>query len=334
MHYSLMELLACPACLGALTLVVNRECDGEVESGVLACNRCAVEYPIDSFVPRFVAQQNYSSSFGFQWNTFSATQLDSTTGQPISSDRFFAQSAWSPSEMCGRLVLDVGCGAGRFAEVSLRTGAHVVAVDYSNAVNACRRNLGPHPRLHVIQADVYHLPFHPARFDFVYSFGVLQHTPDVKASFESLCVQLAPGGRVAIDVYPRIPLNAIWPKYWLRPLTMRMEPERLFTLVRRMVDFLWPVSLALGRVRRVGRKLRHALPVANYEGLLPLSAAQLKEWAILDTFDMLSPAHDHPQTVSSVRGWFEDAGLAEVEVFRRGLVVGRGRRQDGPRAAA
>lgn len=328
MHYDLLDLLRCPACLGALTLAVDREHNGEVESGSLACSRCAVEYAIDRFVPRFVPQQNYSTSFGFQWNTFSRTQLDSSTGQPISSGRFFAQSAWNPTEMCGRLVLDVGCGAGRFAEVSLRTGARVVAVDYSNAVNACRANLGPNPRLDVVQADVYHLPFHPAQFDFVYCFGVLQHTPDVKASFESLCAQLAPGGRIAVDVYPRIPLNAIWPKYWLRPLTMRIPPERLFTLVRRMVDLLWPVSLAIGRVRWIGSKLRHALPIANYEGLLPLSPAQLKEWAILDTFDMLAPAHDHPQSVSTVRSWFEHAAMDDVDVFRRGLVVGRGRRKE------
>jgi SAM-dependent methyltransferase len=236
--------------------------------------------------------------------------------------------------MCGRLVLDLGCGAGRFAEVALRTGSRVVAVDYSNAVNACRRNLGPNPRLDVIQGDVYHLPFRPARFDFVYCFGVLQHTPDVRAAFHALCAQLAPGGRIAVDVYPRILLNAFWPKYWLRPLTMRLPPERLFTLVRRMVDLLWPVSLAIGRVPGVGPKLRHALPIANYDGLLPLSPAQLKEWAILDTFDMLAPAHDHPQSVPTLQSWFEDAGLADIEVFRRGLVVGRARRNAQSGAAA
>ena len=334
MHHDLLDVLACPACLGALTLWVDREYDGEVESGNLACDRCAVEYAIDDFVPRFVPRRNYSSSFGFQWNTFTRTQLDSFTGQPISSDRFFAQSAWKPAEMCGRLVLDLGCGAGRFAEVALRTGSRVVAVDYSNAVNACRRNLGPNPRLDVIQGDVYHLPFRPARFDFVYCFGVLQHTPDVRAAFHALCAQLAPGGRIAVDVYPRILLNAFWPKYWLRPLTMRLPPERLFTLVRRMVDLLWPVSLAIGRVPGVGPKLRHALPIANYDGLLPLSPAQLKEWAILDTFDMLAPAHDHPQSVPTLQSWFEDAGLADIEVFRRGLVVGRARRNAQSGAAA
>jgi SAM-dependent methyltransferase len=332
MKPQLLTLLVCPSCGGDLHLRDAREDTEEIESGTLACAGCGAQYPIVGFVPRFVPPENYSSSFGFQWNRFRRTQLDSSTGQPITTCRFFEQSSWQRSEMSGRWTLDVGCGAGRFAEVALGAGARLVAVDYSSAVDACRQNLGPHPRLDVVQADVYRLPFRPQRFDFVYCFGVLQHTPDVHASFVALAAQLAPGGRLAVDLYPRIALNVLWPKYWLRPLTKKMPPERLFSLVTRMVDVLWPLSLALGRVPGVGRRLRHALPVANYEGLLPLTASQLKEWAVLDTFDMLAPAHDHPQTTETLQAWFDEARLADTEVFRKGLVVGRGRQP--PVAAA
>jgi uncharacterized protein YbaR (Trm112 family)/precorrin-6B methylase 2 len=332
MHHDLLNLLACPACRGTLTLAASREADGEVISGSLRCAPCRRDFPIIDAVPRFVPAENYSASFGLQWNRFRKTQLDSATGQPITRNRFFAQSGWAPAAMAGRWTLDVGCGAGRFAEVALGTGARLVAVDYSSAVDACRSNLGPHQSVDVVQADVYRLPFKPGTFDFVYCFGVLQHTPDVEATFHALAGQLAPGGRLAVDVYPRIPLNLLWPKYWLRPLTRRMPAERLLPIVSRMVPLLWPLSLALGRVPVVGRKLRHALPIANYEGILPLSSEQLKEWAVLDTFDMLAPAHDHPQDVPTLRGWFAATGLSDVEVFRQGLVVGRGRRDPEPLA--
>ena len=36
----------------------------------------------------------------------------------------------------GKWVLDAGCGMGRFAEIALKIGAQVVALDYSNAVDA------------------------------------------------------------------------------------------------------------------------------------------------------------------------------------------------------
>ena len=325
MHRDLLELLACPACTRELAVETGGATD-DIESGILRCQGCGARYPIERYVPRFVPAENYSSSFGFQWNRFRRTQLDSSTGRPISHERFFAQSGWRAADMADRWTLDVGCGAGRFAEVAVSTGARVVALDYSGAVDACRENLGAHPRLDVIQADVYRLPFRPERFEFIYCFGVLQHTPDVRGAFMALRDPLAPGGRIAVDMYPRTPWNVLWPKYWLRPLTKRIAHERLFRLVTRMVDLVWPLSLALGRVPHAGRKLRHALPVANYDGVLPLTPRQLKEWAVLDTFDMLAPAHDHPQTVATLRQWFEQARLADVEVFRQGLVVGRGRR--------
>jgi SAM-dependent methyltransferase len=283
-------------------------------------------YPVVDSIPRFVSADNYARSFGLQWNCFRATQLDSRSGQPISRDRFFKYSGWTADELAGKWVLDVGCGAGRFAEVALDAGANVVAVDYSSAVDACRANHRDHPRLHLVQADLYHLPFAPARFDYVYCFGVLQHTPDVRAAFMALPEQLAPGGKLAVDVYPKLLRNVFWSKYWLRPFTKRVPPERLFGAVQTLVRTLLPISTVVGRVPRLGRRLRYLLPVANYEGVYPLSRAQLYEWAVLDTFDMLSPAHDRPQTEATVRTWFRDAGLRDVWVGRTGFVVGRGSR--------
>ena len=154
MNRDLLGVLACPGCFGALSLAITNEAEGEIESGTLGCASCAAAYPIVRFIPRFVPADNYSNSFGFQWNRFRRTQLDSATGQPITGRRFFQQSGWQPAKMVGRWTLDVGCGAGRFAEVALGTGARLVAVDYSSAVDACRQNLGPNPRLDVVQADV------------------------------------------------------------------------------------------------------------------------------------------------------------------------------------
>ena len=87
---------------------------------------------------------------------------------------------------------------------------------------------------------------------------------------------------------------------------------------------LLPVSLRIGRISFVGRKLRYAIPLANHEPDWPLSPKQVYEWAVLNTFDMLAPVHDHPQSQRTVRRWFETAGFNDIEVFRRGFYVGRG----------
>src|SRR5208337_3717658 len=69
------------------------------------------------------------------------------------------------------------CGMGRFADVATRWGAHVVGIDLSLAAEVAARNLAGR-KATILQADVFHLPFVPESFDFIYSIGVLHHTPD------------------------------------------------------------------------------------------------------------------------------------------------------------
>lgn len=66
------------------------------------------------------------------------------------------------------------------------------------------------------------------------------------------------------------------------------------------------------------------VPACSYGGVYPLSKEQLKEWAILDTFDMLSPRFDYPQTAASLHEWFAEAGFGQIEIFKAGHLVGRG----------
>ena len=298
----------------------------EIESGSLRCAKCARTFAIDRGIPRFVPSENYAGNFGFQWNAFRETQLDSHSGVPISRERFFASTGFPERGLEGKRILDVGCGAGRFAEIALSTGATVYALDYSSAIDAARANLGKSDHVHFLQGDIFALPFKKNSFDYVYCLGVLQHTPDPHRAFLSLPAQVAPGGRLAVDVYPWQLRNVLVGKYWARLVTKHMKAERLFPLVQKMVPVLLPISRVVGRVPVIGRKARQVIPISNYDGIYPLSEKQIREWAVLDTFDMLSPAHDHPQTAKTLRAWMHEAGMHEVEVFRHGHIVARGRR--------
>ncbi|MDP3771532.1 MAG: hypothetical protein Q8R16_04480, partial [bacterium] len=93
-----------------------------------------------------------------------------------------------------------------------------------------------------------------------------------------------------------------------------------------MVAKAVPILMPLARVaRRVGGRWGARLfPIAEY-GHLGISPELNREWSVLDTFDMLSPAHDHPQSIVTVRQWFADAGFTNVVVERGSNgVVGRG----------
>lgn len=297
-----------------------------MRDGTLTCTGCRATVPVKEFIARFVPPENYAANFGFQWNRFRRTQLDSFTGVSVSRDRFLHSTNVGPSDLKGKLVLDVGCGAGRFAEIALSLGARLVALDYSTAVDACWANLGDNPALDVVQGDIYNLPFALEAFDFVYCLGVLQHTPDVERAFTSLPRMVKSGGTLAADVYPKLFLNLFWSKYWLRPITKRMPQQLLFKWVQALAPRMLPVSDMLARIPGFRGRLRYLIPVVNYRGVFPLSERAIQEWAVLDTFDMLAPAHDHPQTAETFREWFGVAGLKDIYIGRPGHLVGWGRK--------
>jgi len=325
-NIELLELLRCPVSGQKLHVEKSEEASSEVVDGFLISEDGQNRYPIHKGIPRFVPESNYADNFGMQWNHFRQTQLDSYSGVPISAERFWQATGWSPETMKDQWVLDAGCGAGRFAEVALMAGAKVVALDYSSAVDACYANLKHHPNLHVVQGDIYALPFAEGSFPFVYSLGVLQHTPDVAKAFAALPHLVSNGGQLCTDFYWKRFRTMVHAKYLFRPFTKRMPQPLLFHWLERWVPTLLSTSQMLDRLPLIGRVLKRMVPVADYSGIFPLNEKQLQEWALLDTFDWLAPAYDNPQTAVTIKRWFDMAGLVDIEVEHKSHLVGRGRK--------
>ncbi|MBU1908632.1 MAG: methyltransferase domain-containing protein [Verrucomicrobia bacterium] len=321
-----LRYLACPGCKGDLTLAAVEQGDAEsIQSGLLVCERCPAEYRIVNHIPRFVPLENYASGFGYEWTMHARTQYDSYSGRNISEQRFFKETQW-PRDLAGRSILEVGSGSGRFTEQAASTGAMVVSVDYSYAVEANYASNGAKPNVLIVQGDVYSLPVRKNSFDYLFCFGMLQHTPDVKKAFMELPKYLKKGGRLAVDVYIKTTsLKRFLPSYyWARPLTKHVQPDRLYKIVRRYVTIMWPLAKLINKLPK-GRMINRMLLIADYRGRFDLGEEMLKEWAILDTFDGLSPAYDNPQTLETMQQWFQEAGLSQCEVhFGFNGIEGRG----------
>jgi SAM-dependent methyltransferase len=271
-------------------------------------------FPESGGVLRLVTEGNYTDNFGFQWNKFQKTQIDrDNKNLQQSTERFFAETGWDKEDLTGMNVLEVGSGAGRFSQVFLdKTKGNLYSVDYSDAVSANYRNNGHHgDRFHLFQASVYEMPFPDNIFDKVFCFGVLQHTPDFKRSVQSLIAKARPGGEVIVDFYA---VKGWWTKiqakYIFRPFTRRMNHPRLLSRIERNAGWLIKLSSFFDKIG-IGKIVNRFLPVCSIKGTLPrhLSKQELREWVILDTFDMFSPEHDHPQKISTVKKWFEEFGM-------------------------
>tara|TARA_B100000315_G_C14431145_1_gene520175 strand:- start:344 stop:922 length:579 start_codon:yes stop_codon:yes gene_type:complete len=164
-----------------IDLVVCPKCKQQFKSfgPGLKCSNCNNQYPIIGNIPRFVDLQEYES-FGFQWNRFAKTQIDLYSKSKQSERRFKSETGYG-NRIKDEIVLDIGCGSGRFADIALKEGAKVICMDLSSAVDACRKNLidigHSTKNFEVIQASIYSMPFNNV-FNYAYSLGVIQHTPN------------------------------------------------------------------------------------------------------------------------------------------------------------
>ena len=313
MRRNLLDILACPCCRGRLTCGATSEDDGGIVSGTLDCAHCARSFPIVNGIPRFVPAEDYAASFGLQWNRFRLEQIDSDNRTRQSEQRFYSETRWTPEWMKDKWLLEVGCGSGRFLEVASRTSAQVVGVDLSHAVDAAHETLGLRSNLHLVQAGIYGLPFRSEVFDGCFCIGVIQHTPDPVRALRALPAVLQPGGRIAVSIYERRPWTRFHGKYLLRPITRRMDSKLLLLLVRFFMPLLFPLTEVLFRIPKVGRVFRFSIPVANYVEKRDLTWRQRYRWAVLDTFDMLSPAYDQPMTESEVIAALASVGIGGLK---------------------
>jgi SAM-dependent methyltransferase len=303
----LLAQLVCPFCRSALD---NRE-DG------YSCPSCGRRVPKVRGVVRFVDEGNYADSFGYQWHQFQLTQLDHE-GMNRSELDFARKTGLKPEDFKGKLVLDVGCGTGRFAEVVTRWGARVVGIDLSVAAEVAAKNLSDREFV-AFQADVFSLPFAPETFDCIYSMGVLHHTPDCEQAVKALPQYLKPGGTLAVWLYSGY--NK-WYRFsdQYRKITHRLSPRALHGFFRFAVPFLYWLDRGLRVIPLVGRPMAGVV-----HHVFPVNFHRDPEIRILDTLDWYSPKYQSKHTYEQVFRWFESCGLERLSVGE--LPVGvRGRK--------
>jgi 2-polyprenyl-3-methyl-5-hydroxy-6-metoxy-1,4-benzoquinol methylase len=295
-------------------------CGGKLEAGQgggFRCGDCNRGYPNANGIARFVDAQHYASSFGFQWHRYQKTQLDHD--EVRESDRQFRmKTGLRPEELNGKLVLDVGCGMGRFAEVATRWGACVVGIDLSTAVEVAAKNLADREFI-AFQADVFALPFAPETFDVIYSVGVLHHTPDCEAAVKALNKYLKPGGVLALWLYSGYNKWYRFSDFWRR-YTTKMKPETLHAILKVAVPFFYHLEGGVRRVPVVGK------PVAGgIHHLFPVNHHNDPEARMLDTFDWYSPTYQSKHTYEQVFRWYEAMGMEDMHVGEYSIAV-RGRK--------
>jgi SAM-dependent methyltransferase len=219
----------------------------------------------------------------------------------------------------GKVILEAGCGAGRFTEVLLNAGANVFAVDLSSAVEANGENCGEHKECFLCQADIVNLPVAPEQFDVVVAIGMIQHTRCPEETIGALCSHLKPGGLLALDHYT-YGYEVTRTRRLLRSFLLRNGARYNLRFCKRLVSLLWPIHRLFWKYRATRRvpRLRNLFldlsPVVDYHEAYPqLSPDLLRTWAILDTHDTLTDVYKHFRSMEEIRQCLERNYMTEIE---------------------
>lgn len=301
-----LEVLICPKC--KKEFFVN-------QSDVLICKNCSKKWVVRDHLLVQSGNEHYSSSFGFQWNRFQKTQLDSQQKQGRSEKRFFEETGWNAEFLADKIILDAGCGAGRFSEVALKYHGNVISIDASSAVFAAHKNLSK-DRSIVIQSDLESVPIKDASVNLIFCIGVLQHTQNPKDIVKELIRVLARDGEVVFTFYESKGLRTkLYSKYMVRPFTRKLNPEKLLRFIEISSHIWFPITRYLYSLPAgIGKVFAYILPFANYVNYSYTSKGQAREEAILDTFDMLSPKFDRPITKTELREWVGKSSYTTLEM--------------------
>lgn len=322
MRTTLTEILRCPACGAALRLAAPARPDEELERGELLC-LAGHRHPIVRGVPRLLPpgsddpetfaalQEQTRRSFGYQWTAFHSMVEAFRAGflnyiHPV-----------GPEFFPGKLGLDAGCGFGRHVYYAAEFGAEMVGADFSAAIDAARDNTAGRKGVHLVQADIYRLPFREAAFDFAYSLGVLHHLPDPERGFRALLPLVKPGGAIFVWVYStaRPVVNALLEA--ARAVTRRLPRPVLHGLSVAAAGMDWGGFIG---PYRFARRLPGVGPLAERLTFprIKLYAQYAFQVSAADWFDRLAAPRRHYYGPDDLAGWAERAGLSDVRITPTG----------------
>jgi len=258
-----------------------------------------------------IDQGRTKSAYGLQWNQYRIIRPDEDRAT------FLNRTRLAGSDLESKVVLDAGCGMGRYLRIAAESPAGlIVGLDLSRAVVAARELTARLSQVALVRGDLLKLPFAPRSFDQIYSLGVLDHTPDARAAFLSLARLLKPGGRIVVWVYPRQRRLVEWMMSAQRAVSTRLPLGWLEGLCRLVA----PIGGLKRRLLSSRRWPIQRLGVAIHLATIGVSMHPDPEVRVCDTLDWYAPKYMSRHTFDEVAGWFVEAGLTDLVDLSRDQV--------------
>ncbi len=319
MHPQFLSLLCCPKTFNSLHLDSDETAsNGMVIRGKLTSQTGTV-YPIIKGIPRFVNEEHYASSFGYEWNRWPRVQFESeNSGKPMAGHTLRMWEAITElGDQTGKSVVEFGCGPGRFLDIVRKKGGQAIGIDLSLAAETARQNFSEDSDVLIVQGDLSSPPFRNQVFDDGYTIGVLHHTPSPVEGLKSLTRTVKTGGQIAVSVYPRGEFYDFKSVARWRAMTHHLKgilgykPAIFYSLFSAYV-----FSPLISKTKHIAgiRGLFYRLE----RNWLPALAIPDAQWRVLDIFDAITPTIATTHSGDEVRAWMVEAGCTNIHATKWG----------------
>jgi SAM-dependent methyltransferase len=323
MRKKFLNILCCPETGSELRLevaeVYGNNAD-HIKTGRLISVNSNIAYPIVNGVPRFVGKEFYTKSFGFEWKKWARIQFESeNVGKPMeghTSGMFRKITEFSSADIKDKLVVEFGCGPGRFMDIVRNMGGIVVGIDLSLAVDVAGENFFSDENVLIVQGDILKPPFKKQTFDVAYSIGVFHHTPEPIKGFHTMADCVKKNGKISTCVYPK----GIFYDY---PVLRRFRGgfkflskyfgtafSNTFALLYAQASayFITSVFMKLNQIKFLQKPLfwlaKHLVVILDLPD---------KKWRTLDIFDAITPCYASTHTNDEVYCWFVQSSCSEIK---------------------
>ncbi len=248
-------------------------------------------------------------SFGDEWSSFHS--FDDAEIEKIGDEYFDIVKENQLNK--NSLVLDVGCGSGRWSKYVASKAKFVEAVDPSNAVYVASKLTSNLSNVRVTQAGVSNIPFANDSFDFVFSLGVLHHIPNTQQAMQSCVEKLKSGGYFLVYLYYRFDNKSVLFKLLFAfsnvfRLVISKMPHGLKKIVCNLIAAVvyFPLAKISSLVKNIfGEKMQQKIPLFYYAN---------KSFYIMqnDALDRFGTPLEQRFTKKEIEKMMIDCGLTEI----------------------
>lgn len=213
------------------------------------------------------------------------------------------------------IVLDVGCGSGRWDYYLADKVKSIEAIDPSDAVVTASQMLQEKNNIRVTQASVGNIPFNDESFDFVMSLGVLHHIPDTQQAVNDAVKKLKKGGHFLVYLYYSLDNRGFFYKLLFRISSLfRSLISKLPSLMKKTVCDIIAFVIYLPLVG-LSTIVKDVFKSSDVYKKIPLSYYVGKSLNVIrnDALDRFGTPLEQRFSKKQIKNMLENAGLTKIK---------------------